>query len=187
MGCQQEKTTVHQLENYPVGAQIEAYNEIPGMVKVTFTDPKDPNVVLAEGDYKDGQKHGVWIEYDPERQIPSLIQTYYEGQLQGVEIKLENGTVKEKTYFHLGEKNGQALVYSTTRRVQEVKSFKYGVLNGVVKKYYMQGELMEEAPYVNGKIDGLAKWYDQEGNLKFQYLYENGELVDDNPPVEEKN
>jgi antitoxin component YwqK of YwqJK toxin-antitoxin module len=182
-GCDKEKTTVYELENYPVGAQVEAYNEIPGMVKVTFTDPSDPNVIMAEGDYKDGKKHGVWIEYDPAQQVPVLIQTYYEGELQGAEFKLDNGTIKEKAYFLQGERHGQTLIYNNTRRVQEAKMYQYGLLNGMVRKFYMKGEVMEEAPYVNGQLDGLAKWYDQEGNLKFQYKYENGQLVDDAPDI----
>lgn len=182
-GCQQEKTTVYESKSYPVGAILESYNEIPGLVKVTYRDPGDEDVILAEGDYLEGEKHGVWVEYDAKKRIPVLIQTYHKGELQGVEIKLTNGTVTEKTFFHKGQKHGQSIVYNSARKVQEVKNYQWGTLEGMVKKYYKTGELMEEALYQQGQLNGLSKWYDQEGNIKFQYMYAEGQLVDENPEV----
>ena len=185
LACKQESTVPFDLADYPTGTSIKVYDEWPGMVKVTRADPADPERILAEGDYKEGKKHGVWIEYDAETLIPTRIQTYYEGQLQGVDIILDNGAVTQKTYYVNGERQGQSILYHTSRKAQEIKTYKKGELDGVVRKYYPTGTLMEEAPYTDGQIDGLARWYDQEGNLKFQYLYEAGKLVDQNPAVEE--
>ncbi len=172
-------TTPEGLENYfPQGSIIEAYDDIPGLVRVTV---KAPNGRLsAEGDFMNGVNHGPWTEYDTTRGFVTSIKTYYLGKLQGVTMEFERGSIVSKSYYHNNELNGQVLTMDR-RGITEEKNYSDGVLEGMVRKFYSNGSVMEEAPYTNGVLDGLAKWYDQEGNLKFQYLYEDGKLIDQNP------
>jgi antitoxin component YwqK of YwqJK toxin-antitoxin module len=105
--------------------------------------------------------------------------------LQGVSLTFDNqGYVETKEYFHVGNLQGEYLVYKR-KRIVERRSYQAGILSGMLRKYYDNGNLMQEVPYVENQIDGIGKWYDQEGNMSIAYRYEKGELVDKNPNLGE--
>ena len=181
MACDSTDMSLYPEALFPPGSEIEAYDNIPGLVRVRVRG--DAGQIIAEGDFMNGVQHGMWAEYDPETRLVSSLQSYYMGKKQGVSMEFDRGRISVKSYYNDDKLDGLKLAYGVRGVVGE-ENYVQGVLHGEVRKYYPRGEIMEEAFYSNGVIDGLAKWYDQEGNLKFQYLYERGELVDDNPPTQ---
>jgi antitoxin component YwqK of YwqJK toxin-antitoxin module len=158
---------------------VEPYDSIPGLARVTLFDRK--GIFVGEGDYLNGQPHGVWMEFEPNTNVIRVMDSYRYGTLHGPSIRIDrNGNLTSKSDFYLGQPHGKQFFYKNGKLVEE-KTYKMGQLEGKSIKYYENGNKMEEANYTNGVMDGLARWFDMEGNLKFQYLYEKGKLVDQNP------
>ena len=159
----------------PTGAITEAYEDVPHLSKVTVNDLNGD--MYLEGDLYKGEKHGAWIEYHPASKNIKLVENYFEGEKQGIELNFdENGFLLFKAFYHNNTLHGEYVTYSK-RKVTEVKTYNFGVLEGPLSKFYTSGKIMEESYYMNGQMDGVATWYDQEGNVKFKYQYENGELI----------
>lgn len=179
LSCNETENNNENWAVYPPGAEVEEYKDIPGLAKVTLYDSK--GILVGEGDYLNGQRHGTWVEYEPYTKVVRIMDTYYKGKLHGVSLRINrDGKLTAKRSYYQDQLHGSTLIFENNKVIEE-KNYTYGVLEGVSIKYYENGNKMEEANFVNGEMDGLAKWYDREGNLKFQYLYKNGKLVDKNP------
>ncbi|MBV6646223.1 MAG: toxin-antitoxin system YwqK family antitoxin [Cyclobacteriaceae bacterium] len=159
--------------DYPAGAVIEKYDNIPGRVKITVMSGED---IAMEGDYQDGFREGAWTEY--ERGLVKEVYNYYRGDLQGIRLSFRSGNLEKKSYYDGGQLHGEYTVYKN-RRVIEQYQYTNGKKEGPVKKFYNNGKILEESNYVNDQLDGIARWYDQEGNLTIEYLYKDGVLLED--------
>ncbi|MGB3469099.1 MAG: hypothetical protein WBA74_27685 [Cyclobacteriaceae bacterium] len=160
---------------YPTGAIIEPYSDIPGLAKVTS---KRDDLIVGEGDYLNGKKHGSWTVYNRDGGLQSVT-TYNNGVKQGTHLEFgDRGTLTKKEYYYNGQLDGEAIVYNNMNRIQERITYAGGQMHGPKRTFYSTGTPQEESNYTNGQIDGIAKYYNQEGELLFTYEYKNGVLVD---------
>jgi len=169
--------------NYPVGAIVTPYEDIPNRERVVL---RAGLKVIAEGDYYQGQQDGIWAEYDSESGHLRSITNYFRGKKQGPAMTFDDRTtyLSTKAFYNQDVLEGQYLRFDGLKKAEE-KNYKLGKLNGMVRKYYRNGQVLEEAPYIDGLIHGVAKWYDEEGNLTIQYEYEDGAFVADITPKPE--
>jgi len=106
--------------------------------------------VYSEQYYKNGQKVGVWKNFNIDGSASDI-------------IDFENG---KASYFH---KNGkiQSEGKITNQMAQE----------GKWTLYYENGKVNAEGIYVNGKKDGTWTWYDMQGKKTDEQVYQNGSIA----------
>ncbi|MFT5971192.1 MAG: antitoxin component YwqK of YwqJK toxin-antitoxin module, partial [Flavobacteriales bacterium] len=128
--------------------------------KQGYWEETDPNTKLKEaGAYIDGTKDGAW-EYFHSSGVPTKIEHYAEGQLNGALISLtKRGYLRTMYHYTDGVKDGVQYEYHDGARVKKEESYTNGQLEGKYLVYYRTGKKQEEANYVNGQKDGVAKWY----------------------------
>ena len=138
------------------------------------------DVLIYEGEYKNGEKNGKGKEYD---RYGKLIYEgeYKDGKKQGKGKKYYhnekddyiNNYIKFEGEFLNGKKwNGKG--YDKKRNI--IYELKNG--NGYIKKYYYEyynrGHLIFEGEYKNGEKNGKGKEYNNYGNLIFEGEYKDG-------------
>ncbi len=161
-----------------------------------FTD--DESVMLREGNYKHGLKHGYFKEYDRDGNLISATK-YVDGEkyekaeeLQKLDIRTDyypNGKVKVvATYTKDGVPEGVRREYNEKGEVEKSFIFRYGKIigegiftdagqkQGTWKEYYNDGSLKATGNYINDLRDGLWKYYYKNGQLE-----ETGKYVDGMP------
>jgi len=132
----------------------------------------------SEGDVKNGNKHGSWIEYHPNGLIKD-VSHYRNGQRSGNRIEVnDRGEVTARSSYMNGKLEGEKIKYNRTR-VKAEENYSDGQLSGPRKLYYEDAKstLQEEGNFLNGKREGTQKWYDQEGNVTIEYEYKNGQKI----------
>jgi len=178
--CSQSDYSQPEGSTIPLGAEVEAYDNVTGLVHVVVRDGEN---ITKEGDYFNGLEHGTIIEYTADGQIQSAT-NFYLGEQFGTTILFKNNQIESKSNYQKGQLHGNYKKFDR-RNVIEDKNYINGSLQGWKRKYYKNGTLMEEAYYEAGQLNGIAKWYNQEGELTIAYEYNNGELVDKNPEIED--
>lgn len=80
-----------------------------------------------EGDYKNGEKDGVWYTYWPGGHIPSNTTTYKNGLLEGKSIELDRrGNPVSETEYKNGLKHGKMKIYDKRGKVVKELEFEFG-------------------------------------------------------------
>ena len=156
---------------------------------------EDESVVLMEGSFKHGLKHGYFKEYDLDGNLLLAIK-YVDGEkfekaeeLQKLDIRTDyypNGTVKVVgTYTKDGIPEGVRREYNEKGEVEKSFIFRYGKIigegiftdsgqkQGAWKEYYDDGNLKAEGNYKNDLKDGGWKYYYKNGNLEEKGKYIN--------------
>lgn len=151
-----------------------------------FTD--DEQIVLIDGNYKHGLKHGYFKEYDKDGNLISATK-YIDGEkyekaeeLQKLDIRTDyypNGKVKVvATYTKDGVPEGVRREYNEKGEVEKSFIFRYGKIvgegiftdagqkQGNWKEYYNDGSLKATGNYKNDLHDGLWKYYYKNGQLE---------------------
>ncbi|KXX70886.1 hypothetical protein AVL50_10970 [Flammeovirga sp. SJP92] len=82
--------------------------------------------------------------------------------------KLNKGSIKNG--------NGEVINYYMDGSIKSKTSFEKGLKNGVFISYYRNGEVNEIGVYINNKKHNEWEKYDENGDLETKYLYENGEV-----------
>ena len=156
--------------------QVEPYNDGSGLLRVTGY--AEDGTVLAQGDYFNGYREGVYTEFHPNGFIKSTV-GYVQGKKQGQHVLIDNkGQLQERSSYHNDLLNGTYIKYNRTK-IKEESKYSNGLLHGVVVKRYANGGTMERSNYTSGQLDGISRWYDQNGNNTIAYNYKMGELVGD--------
>jgi antitoxin component YwqK of YwqJK toxin-antitoxin module len=162
------------FQDMPTGAVREELTDTPGLVYVYIKN--GPLLLSLQGYYKDGKRHGNWIEYHPNGMIKTIT-PYIDGKREGMMLTLNNnGAVEKRCMYHNDLRHGEYKEYNYAQ-VKEERMYVNDQLEGLVKIYYQDGKIMEEGSYQGGTRHGISKWYDQNGNLSIQYEYSKGELV----------
>ena len=148
----------------------------------------DENVVLIEGSFKHGLKHGYFKEYDENGNLLSATK-YVDGEkfkkaeeLLKLEIRTDyypNGKVKVvATYTKEGIPEGVRREYNEKGDVEKSYIFRYGKLigegifsdsgnkQGKWKEYYNDGKLQATGNYLDNLHDGIWKYYYKNGKLE---------------------
>ena len=159
---------------------------------------EDESVLIKEGSYKHGLKHGYFKEYDLEGNLLSATK-YVDGEkfekaeeLQKLDIRTDyypNGVIKVVgTYNKDGVPEGVRREYNEKGEIEKSFIFKNGRVigegifteagrrQGMWKEYYDDGNLKAEGSYVDDKKDGFWKFYYKNGNLE-----EKGKYILGNP------
>ncbi|MBC8320899.1 MAG: hypothetical protein H8E34_09275 [Bacteroidetes bacterium] len=159
-----------------------------------FTD--DEQVVIMEGNYKHGLKHGYFKEYDKEGNLISATK-FIDGEifekaeeLQKLEIRTDyypNGKVKVvATYTRDGVPEGVRREYNEKGEVEKSYIFRFGKIigegiftdagqkQGNWKEYYNDGSLKATGYYINDLYNGLWKYYYRNGQLEETGKYVRG-------------
>ncbi len=110
------------------------------------------NTKVAEGDFVNGRKEGIWIRY------------HRDGR-----------TVKLKGNYRNNRPSGFYSRYYRNSRKMEEASFVQGKYKGNFNRYYNNGKLAYNGNYNNdGEESGLIQYYYRNGNLQLEYNAKNG-------------
>ena len=150
---------------------------------------KNTNILLFEGEYKNGKKNGKGKEYYIDQKL-KFEGEYFNGKKyngQGYDKEgnkswiIENG--KKKEYFdngklqfegeYINEKRWKGKGYNYEGK--EEFEIKYG--KGIVKEYNYNGKLIYEGEYLNGMRNGKGEEYNNESFYKFEGEYLNGNKI----------
>ena len=102
-----------QLVNVPHG-KYEAYSQIDYQIK-------------AKGEYKNGLKHGTWLDYYPGGVIPTYITQYKKGKLHGVMKEFgRRGELHSEIHYKDGLKDGWFLIFDKNGKIAVQKMFSNG-------------------------------------------------------------
>ncbi len=156
-----------------------------------FSD--DESVVIKEGYYKHGLKHGYFKEYDLDGNLLSATK-FVDGEkfekaeeLQQLDVRTDyypNGVKKVVgTYTKDGVPEGVRREYNEKGEIEKSFIFKNGRIigegiftesgmrEGSWKEYYDDGNLKAEGSYVGDRKDGFWKFYYKNGNLEEKGKY----------------
>ena len=154
----------------------EPYNDGSGLVRVTTYGAG--KVILEQGNYLNGYREGVYIEYHVNGFIKSSV-GYIQGKKEGQYLLIDDkGQVQERSSYHQDVLNGPRVKYNRSR-VKETSQYSNGELHGLLEKFYPNAKIMERSYYNSGQLDGVARWYDQAGSNTIAYEYKMGELIGD--------
>jgi antitoxin component YwqK of YwqJK toxin-antitoxin module len=81
-----------------------------------------------EGDYKEGQKDGEWIDYYPGGRYPAVVSSYKDGELNGTMKQYDRrGNLLQEIDYKDGLKHGRFLIYDKKGNVVLEKIFEHGL------------------------------------------------------------
>jgi antitoxin component YwqK of YwqJK toxin-antitoxin module len=118
-------------------------------LKAVTVDYQSNGKKMAEGDYWDKKKHGLWKYYNTE----------------GVLIKQED--------YHNGVPEGVWMAYYADGKPNEIKHYTSGKKNGDWLRFYPDSLLWLKGAYVNDKLNGLFSYYDLEGKIGLSGNYKD--------------
>ena len=136
------------VENPNDGLVYKKFQATPftGIVTATADDP-------IQRSYKDGVKHGEWVEFDASGLVKS-------------KSKVSHGRLRLKINFEEGEETTrEEYDYWSSGGLYQKWIYKNGQFHGVTKTYYLNGQLWFINPYKNGKTHGLVQFYDENGQI----------------------
>ncbi|MGV3631970.1 MAG: toxin-antitoxin system YwqK family antitoxin [Bacteroidota bacterium] len=82
----------------------------------------------AEGDYKNGEKDGVWTAYYPGAKMAANTQSYKNGQLDGKSKEFDRkGIIISEVDYKEGLKHGKMKIYDKRGKLVLEKKFEYGL------------------------------------------------------------
>jgi len=154
-----------------------------------------------EGNYKDGEKDGKWINYNAYsgkkqceeiwkngQEIGVRLSFYPNGQIKseyhlnkrGVNVTdtewYENGQIKkEEPYNNDGEKDGKWIMNSEDGQKLWERNYKNGIEHGALLAWHKNGQKKSKINYENGKIIGESISWRDNGKVEERSHYENGE------------
>jgi antitoxin component YwqK of YwqJK toxin-antitoxin module len=117
---------------------------------------------LGGGNYKNGERHGLWEFYDDFNQLRHQ-GNYQEGLKQGIWKEYFDDHAWSEVFFKDGRE-----------RVPRVYYNKEGKLNGRRERYNEDGLLWHESNYKNGLLQGICQEYHSNGQVRFTEFYVDG-------------
>ena len=112
---------------------------------------KDLCAFAEVGQYKDGERIGVWISQDFGQHY--TLDHYIDGYLDGVSLNYTKG------------------------RLSSSITYKRGKYHGLYKSYHPTGKVAFKTNYVNHKMHGFGYYYDDKGRLFKKELYKNDRII----------
>lgn len=121
--------------------------------------------LVAEGEYKDNERHGPWTRWYGANDAAMFSQSPYN--------RFEAPFVSHAT-FKDGKLNGTWSIYDGEERVISEWEFIDGMRDGTVVWYHPHGQKLEEVTYSDGLIDGHMKIWNGDGELTTDDEYQKG-------------
>ncbi|MFV0590554.1 MAG: toxin-antitoxin system YwqK family antitoxin [Draconibacterium sp.] len=170
---------VGEWKRYHPGGQLKALIEYRG--DTAHTQLFDVwRKKLAEGDYLDEKKTGVWTVFKENQKVAD--EEYRNGIKDGVSHRYyETGEVMEETHWKNGEQNGDYQAFFKTREPYMQCKMKDNMRNGLFLVYFDNGRQELAGEYKNNLRNGEWKYYDEDGNYQYSLLYNEGKIL--NPQV----
>lgn len=137
-----------------------------------------PDSKIEEGNYKDSQKTGVWIEYFPNGNKKSEL-TFVNNRPNGHAVMYnENGTKSEEgTWVGTRWVGDYHLYYEDGTERQDFNYNQLGQREGKQVYKHPNGQVAIEVEMKAGKEEGWKKEYDENGNLIRETFF-NGGVID---------
>ena len=125
--------------------------------------------VIAEGQYRNGQRHGTWRRTHRQTDSPLFSEEPYN--------HFSEPFVSEAT-FRDGQLHGSwTITDSQSRKVSDLK-FAFGQRDGKSEWFHVNGRKAQEIDYAQGTVDGKSVLYDEAGNPQSEQVYRQGRKVD---------
>ncbi len=171
--CQQKPAS-------PQDLNLEGFKiqDIPGsdIKRATLTDVKGK--IIEEGTIQNGHKHGMWVLYYKDRDVPVSITNYVNGVPNGPQFEFgQYGHMEKMCSYTNNVLDGRFAKLKNIRKTEE-GFYENGILEGNYKKYYDgRNDVQQELNYKHNKLDGDIIYYNEEGKATMKYLYKDGEKV----------
>jgi len=118
--------------------------------------------VIAQGEYRDGKRHGAWMRVLP--------------KLAGVEPHFQAPFVSQAE-FQDDELHGTWTIIDAQQRVVGSWQFSRGELDGVSSTWYPNGQQQREMTFANGVPDGEALAWKSDGQLWSKEFFREGKQL----------
>ena len=121
----------------------------------------------ATGYYHDRKKDSTWLYYSLETQNVVAEENYKDGVKNGVwRIFYNNGQLSSEVFWVNGKKHGtwKEFFPDGTKRLET--KYVNDRLDGDYKLYNLNGQVIKQGKYVNGKRDGIWVIFDDRGQKK---------------------
>ncbi|MCU0349153.1 MAG: hypothetical protein MUC59_19600 [Saprospiraceae bacterium] len=151
---------------------------LPGsdMQQASLKDAKGK--LLESGTILNGKKHGEWVVYQKEKDLPLKVANYVDGVLNGPYFEFAPyGQVSLVSNYRNNLLHGHFVKYKSIRKEEE-GYYLEGQLDGIFKKYFDgQDKVQQEIAFKQGKQHGEHLFYNEKGEVSMRYTYENGEKL----------
>jgi antitoxin component YwqK of YwqJK toxin-antitoxin module len=121
--------------------------------------------VVAEGHYRDGERHGTWTRWYRSGEAELFSKAPYQ--------QFTAPFVSQAT-FENGKLQGKWLIYDSKQRKISEWDFAAGNRNGKMIWYFLNGKKMREIDYRNGEIDGQLLEWNLDNKLVIKDTYQGG-------------
>ena len=142
---------------------------------VVYFNGLSEKIIKERGFFRDGEKHGEWIQYNFDGDI-IFKGNYVDGKQVGeVVLCYDDGTIQDKgQYDQDGKKHGEWLHYYPSGELKSKENYTNGIGNGIFTRYYEGGQVKGKYNSVNGKREGEHIEYYPNGNVKMIINYKGG-------------
>ena len=133
--------------------------------------------VSDQGYYKNGEKYGKWTSYYLDGKI-SRKENYKNGKPEGEWTFYDiDSTIKGKLTYLKGKPwDGLEVLFYENDRHSSVRNYKNGKLDGKSFKYF-GNKVTEEINYKNGVLDGIWTECHPDGRKTWERVYKDGKTV----------
>lgn len=170
---------VGEWKRYHPGGQVKALIEYKGDTASTQLFD-EWNKKVAEGNYVNEQKEGVWKIFNENRLIAD--ETYLHGIKSGAAHRFyDTGEMMEESHWENGKQSGDYQVFFKSGEPYLQCKMKDDMRNGLFLVYFENGRQELVAEYKNGLRNGEWKYYTNEGEHRYSLFYTDGKLL--NPQV----
>ena len=140
-----------------MGETMDDLVDRDGLYYKKFTDVPFTGKITRkiQGSFRNGKKHGVWVEYDRDGRVSK---------------KVTNKNGKEDTYVENR--------YYDNGQLHSKVTYKDGNRDGPWVYYHKDGQLRYKGNWKDDKRDGPWVSYHYNGQLKFKGTFKNGVKVD---------
>lgn len=164
----------------PAAFNLEAFEltDIPGsdLKRAVFKNEKGK--ILENGTIRNGKRHGAWVVYQKDRDMPKSVASYVDGVLNGPYLEFTPYGYTELSCNYSNDLlEGYFVKFKNNRKMEEGYYLK-GKLDGIYKKYYDGQEVIQqELTYKQDVLEGDNIYYNDKGEVTMRYTYKNGEKV----------
>lgn len=115
-------------KNISEGLNKMGYKELTSELHGSFEAYSQIDYQIKEiGKYKNGQKHGTWINYYPGGVVPTILAQYQNGQLDGIFKQFDRyGHLVYEINYKNGLKHGEFIAFNENGKIVSRKVFRYG-------------------------------------------------------------